>query len=107
MYNLIEYSNNDSKTCGNLWEYFRDQPAVSGNVAITESNPTKFFNSKAKITAQKWNNGRKDVKRMVPLKYLSNFWKTPEMLNWSDNCVIVSTVNANQDAIFSILPVVS
>ena len=49
---------------------------------------------------------------MVPLKYLSNFWRTLEMpsincevnliLTWSANCVIVSTNNANQGATFEI-----
>ena len=26
MYNLIEYSNNYSKTSGSLWQYYRDKP---------------------------------------------------------------------------------
>ena len=49
---------------------------------------------------------------MVPLKYLSNFWRILEMplinyeitfdLNWSENCVIVATDVANQGATFSI-----
>ena len=49
---------------------------------------------------------------MVPLKYLSNFWRTLEMpsvncevnliLTWSANFVIVSTNNANQGATFEI-----
>ena len=49
---------------------------------------------------------------MVPLKYLSNFWRTLEMslinceinliLTWSANCVVVSTNNANQNATFAI-----
>ena len=49
---------------------------------------------------------------MVPLKYLSNFWRPLEMplidceittdLNWSENCVIVATNIANQGATFSI-----
>ena len=49
---------------------------------------------------------------MVPLKYLSNFWRTLEMpsinfevnliLTWSANCVIVSTNNANQGSTFEI-----
>ena len=43
---------------------------------------------------------------MVLLKHLSNFWRTLEMplincaieliLDWSANCVIISTNNANQ-----------
>ena len=49
---------------------------------------------------------------MVPLKYLSNFWRTLEMslikceieliLDWSSNCVIISTNNANQVPTFTI-----
>ena len=49
---------------------------------------------------------------MVPLKYLSNFWRTLEIslinceitidLNWSGNCVIVATNIENQSATFSI-----
>ena len=49
---------------------------------------------------------------MVPLKYLSNFWRTLEMpltdceveliLNWSVNCVIISTNVANQVLTFTI-----
>ena len=27
MYNLIEYSNNYSKTSRSLWQYYRDEPA--------------------------------------------------------------------------------
>ena len=47
---------------------------------------------------------------MVPLKYLSNFWRTLEMplinceinliLTWSTNYVIVSANVANQNATF-------
>ena len=76
MYNLIEHSNNYSKT-ENLQQYFRDEPTVNGNDAMiefNESNSTKSFNSKAKITSKMGNNGKKDSKTMVPLKYLSNFW---------------------------------
>ena len=49
---------------------------------------------------------------MVPLKYLSNFWRTLEMplincevnliLTWSSTCVLVSTNNANQVETFAI-----
>ena len=53
---------------------------------------------------------QKILEIMVPLKYLSNFWRTLEMplinceinliLTWSTNCVIVSTSVANQNATF-------
>ena len=49
---------------------------------------------------------------MVPLKYLSNFWRTLEIplincqinliLTWSANCVIVSTNVTAQSATFEI-----
>ena len=74
MYNLIEYSDNCSKTSGSLWQYYRDEP--NDNLADSES-----FKSKIKITGKTPNNGNeKDVEIMVPLKYLSNFWRTLEIL---------------------------
>ena len=40
-YNLIEYSNNYSKTSGSLWQYYKDDP----NDNLTDS---KSFKSKVK-----------------------------------------------------------
>ena len=77
MYNLIEHSDNYSKTSGSLWEYTKDIPAVNNNNAIidfTNNNLTDSF--KVKITGQTGYNGTKNVEIMVPLKYLSNFWRT-------------------------------
>ena len=55
MYNLIEYSNNYSKTSGSLWQYYKDDP--NDNLANSES-----FKSKVKITGKTPNNGNtKDV----------------------------------------------
>ena len=73
MYNLIEYSDNYAKTSGSLWQYFRDEP--NDHLRDSES-----FKSKIKITEKTpVNNNKKDVEIMVPLKYLSNFWRTLEM----------------------------
>ena len=73
MYNLTKYSNNYSKTSGSLWQYYKDEP--NDNLANSES-----FKSKVKITGKTPNNGNtKDVEIIVPLKYLSNFWRTLEM----------------------------
>ena len=86
MYNLTEYSNNYSKTSGSLWQYCKDMPAVDDNnniVNFNEAYATDSFNFKAKITGQSQtdDNGRiNDVEIMFPLKYLSNFWRTLEML---------------------------
>ena len=35
MYNLIEYGDNISKTSGNLWKYYKDEP--NDNLADSES----------------------------------------------------------------------
>ena len=71
MHNLIEYSDNYSKTSGILWQYCKDYP--NDNLA---SN-SKSFKSKVKITGKTPDNGNtKDVEIIVPLKYLSNFGRT-------------------------------
>ena len=72
MYNLIEYSDNYSKTSGSLWQYYRDEP--NNNLADPES-----FKFKVRITGKTNDDNEKDVEIMVPLKYLSNFWRTLEM----------------------------
>ena len=76
------------------------------------NNATDSFKFKAKFTGQAGNNGRKDVEKMVPLKYLSNFWRTLEkplincevnlILTWSSTCVLAATRDANQAATFAI-----
>ena len=113
---MIEYSANYSKTSGSLWQYCKNTPAVNNNgniVDFNRNNATDSFNFKTKITGQTDNNGRIDnVEIMVPLKYLSNFWRTLEMplinckveliLTWSANCVIIYINVANQVPIFTI-----
>ena len=75
MYNLIEYSNNYSKTSGSLWQYCKDMPAVNNNgdiVHFNGANTTDSFKFKAKITGQADDDGEiNNVEKMVPLKYLS------------------------------------
>ena len=101
MYNLIEYSDNYAKTTGSLWQYCKDIPARNANediVIFADGNTTDSFNFKVKITDRTGNDGTKDVEIMVPLKYLSNFWRTLEMplincevnliLTWSSTCVL-------------------
>ena len=89
MYNLIEYSDNYSKTSGSFWQYCKEIPAVNDGGDIVDfdgANATDSFNFKIKITGQTVPNnndcniaGRKDVEIMAPLKYLSNFWRTLKM----------------------------
>ena len=104
MYNLIAYIDNYAETSGSLWKYCKVIAAVDNNngiVSFTENNLTDSFNFKVKMTGQTGDDGTKNVEIMVPLKYLSNFWRTLEMplihcdinlmLTWSANCVIVPT----------------
>ena len=90
----MEYSNNYSKTSGSLWKYYKDDP--NDNISQSES-----FKSKIKITRKTPAAGNtKNVEITVPLKYLSNFWRTLEIplincevnltLTWSPTCVISS-----------------
>ena len=92
MYNLLEYNKNYRKTTGNLSNYYRDQPS---NPLSTNS---EFFKYKTSITGNTYNvderitdddgneidNPNYDANRVgknkteivIPLKYLSNFWRT-------------------------------
>ena len=115
MYNLKEYSDNYSKSSESLSQHCKNIPAVDNNNAIVnfaENNLTGSFNFKVKMTGQTGDDGTKNVEIMVPLKYLSNFWRTLEMplinceiklnLRWSTNCVTVSTNVAFQNETFKI-----
>ena len=53
MHNLIEYSDNYSKTSGSLWQYCKEIPAVDNNGNIDDfngPNATDSLNFKTKIT---------------------------------------------------------
>ena len=112
MYNLLEYSKNYRKTTGSLWNYYRDQ---SSNPLSTNSESFKY---KTSITGNTYNVdddddnydsnkvGRKETEIVIPLKYLSNFWRSLDIplinceveiiLTWSKNCVlVVMTVGNN------------
>ena len=113
-YNLIEYSDNYSKTSGSLWQYYKDIPAVNNDghiVNFNEGNATDSFNFKTKIAGQTNNDGEiNGIEILVPLKYLFSFWRTLEMplinceieLRLVKNCVIISTNVADQIPTFTI-----
>ena len=82
MYNLIEYSDNYSDTSGSLWQFKRDE--IINNADVTNDNNAPSFKYKASIIGNTENNGTKNgVKIVVPLKYLSNFWRSLEMISKS------------------------
>ena len=67
MYNLIECSKSNSKTCGTLWNYYKN---ISTD-PITDSESFKYNTSITEETANDGNTKR--VKFSVPLKCLSSF----------------------------------
>ena len=104
MYNLIEYSDNYADSSGSLDQLKRDEsPTNDGNplnVAIDNSTSFKY---KARVLGKADDadcNDRslKNIKLVVPQKYLSNFirsleiplinCKIPLELNWKNNCVM-------------------
>ena len=90
-------------------ECCKEIPAVNnaGNIIdFNGANATDSFNFKTEITGQTNNDGIINVEILVPLKQLSDFWRTLEIplidcevelfLTWSINCVIIYTDVAEQ-----------
>ena len=114
MYNLLEYSKNYRKTTGSFWNYYRDEPNNPPAADYNADPITDFqsFKYKSSIIGKKSNENRendentvqrntktkKNLKIVVPLKHLSNFWRNLDMplinckvfltLNWSENCIL-------------------
>ena len=82
MYNLIEYSNNYSDTSGSWWQFKRDEvPTNNTDLSIDNSQSFKY---KAALSGKTTNHNEikssvKDTKMVLPLNYLSNFWRSLEM----------------------------
>ena len=109
-YNLLEYSKHYWKTTGSFWNNYRDEPnnPPDDNYnadPITNSESFKYKSSMTgKTSDANWNTERentktkKNLKIVVPLKYLSNFWRSLDVplincevsltLTWSENCVL-------------------
>ena len=105
IYNVIEYSDNYSKTSGSLWQYYKDE----SNDNIVHSKSFKF---KVKITGKTpADRNTKNVEIIKLLKYF-NFCRTLEMLSincevnliltWSRDCVITNSADAGKFAISEI-----
>ena len=111
MYNLFEYSRNYRKTTGNLWNYYRDE------LSNPLSSNSESFKYKTSITGNTYNVGageagydankvgKNETEVVIPLKHLSNFWRTLNIplinceieliLTWSKNCALADmTVRA-------------
>ena len=104
MCNLIEYSDNYEESAGSLYQFKRDE-ITTGNDDNADiiANNSKPFNYRAKIVGIV-NGSEHEAKLVVPLKYLSNFFRSLEMplinckinleLNWSQNCVLATHAGA-------------
>ena len=83
MFILIEYSDNHSKTSGIFWQCCKDEPALNNTGAVFDftvaNSITDLLKIKENITGQTKANDTKDAAIMVPLKYVSNFWRTLEI----------------------------
>ena len=105
MYNLIEYSNNYQDSLATLYQYRRDEPPEDDAVADLTADNSDSFKYKIKllgnVTEVAGNAAsvrRLNVKVVVPLKYLSNFFILLEMplinckiklnLTWKKECVL-------------------
>ena len=103
MYNVIEYSVNYSSTSGSLWHPGRDE--IINNADVTNDDNVPAFKHKASLIGYTETNGTKNgVKLAVPLKYLSNFWRSLEMplinckielsLKWYERCLLTAATTA-------------
>ena len=80
MYNLFEYSDNYSDTSGSLWQFKRDEQDMNyrNSDDVTTAEPTiKYKSNILENTAAA--GALKNVKIIIALKYLSNFWRPLEM----------------------------
>ena len=103
MYNLIKYSDNYSDTSGSLWQFKTDE--IINNADVTNDNNAPLFKYKANLIGNTEDDGTKTgVKIAVPLKYLSNFWRSLEMplinckvelsLKWYERCLLTAATTA-------------
>ena len=107
MYNLIEYSDNYQDSSATLYQYKRDEPPEADAVANLTANNSSSFKYKFSLlgnipqidgAGNVARVGRLNVKVVVPLKYLRNFFRSLEMplinckiklnLTWQKECVL-------------------
>ena len=101
MYNLIEYSDNYQDSSATLYQYKRDEPPEANTIddlTVDNSNSFKYKVSLLGNPVVADNIAKRSVKVVVPLKYLSNFFRSLEMplinckiklnLTWKKECVL-------------------
>ena len=105
MYNLIEYSDNYQDSSATLYQYKRDEPPEADAVADSAADNSdslkykiKLLGNVTEVAGDTAGVKRLNVKVAVPLKYLSNFFRSLEMplinckiklnLTWKKECVL-------------------
>ena len=101
MYNLIEYSDNYQDSSATLYQYKRDKPPEANAINDLTTNNSSSFKYKVNLLGNPVvanNIAIRNVKVVVPLKYLSNFFRSLEMrlinckiklnLTWKKECVL-------------------
>ena len=107
MYNLIEYSDNYQDSSATPYQYKRDEPLEDDAVADLTADNSSSLKYKISLLGNPVvanNIARINVKVVVPLKYLSKFFRSLEMplinckiklnLTWKKECVL-STDDGN------------
>ena len=87
MYNLLKYSDKYSMTSGSFWNYRYgiNDDANENNAANNEINNNKTITSKSfeykikLIGSKPDDNNIIDTEVVLPLKYLSNFWRSLDL----------------------------
>ena len=86
MYNLIEYSDNYQDSSATLYQYNRDEPPeANATDDLTADNSSSFkyrinlLGNVTEVAGDAAGVRRLNVKVVVPLKYLSNFFRSLEM----------------------------
>ena len=105
MYNLIEYSDNYQDSSATLYQYNRDEPPeddAAANLTADNSDSLKYkiklLGNVTEVAGNAAGVRRLNVKVFVPLKYLSNFFRSLGMplinckiklnLTWKKECVL-------------------
>ena len=107
LYNLIEYSDNYQDSSATLYLYERDEPPEDDAIADFTADNSSSFKYKVSLLGNPVLDGnitKRSVKVIVPLKYLSNFFRSLEMplinckiklnLTWKKECVLSNQAGA-------------
>ena len=102
MYNLIEYSDNYQDSSATLYQNKRDEPPEADAVADLTANNSSSFKYKINLLGDPVHAGgiaRRNVKVVVPLNYLSNFFRSLQIP--LINCKIKLNLTRKKECVLS------